>query len=228
VNTADHDFPLVVDHVYIWVDQGAPPMQALQALGLQPHQHITFHEGQGSASQSVLFKNMYLELVWVEDVQELADFTAATPNASGPPERWQETGLSPFGIGLHYRTPDAPRLPIETEQFSASWMPEGSFIESVQHTSLYCPSQFILHGPLAYWDVPEAKATHLLGVHNLTALAVTMPAGAELDPLFEQLVEHGVVTLRRGPIPLMELTFDQGAQGKSFDGRPDLPLIIHY
>lgn len=225
---AEHSFPLVVDHAYIWVSRGAPELRALQELGLKPHGHVTFHESQGTASQSILFKNMYLELVWVEDAQELADFEATLITPSGPPENWIETGLSPFGIGLHYRTPDTAPLPIETEIIKSPWMPEDSFIQSVPHLSPYGPLLFILHGSLAYWDVREELATHPLGVQNLTEIGMTLTTLDNLDPLIYQLAEHSVVRLSHGPQPLLELTFDHHGQGKSFDGRPALPLIIHY
>jgi hypothetical protein len=219
---------LEVDHVYVWVTRGGPELPALQELGLKAHGHVTVHTGQGSASQSFLFRTMYLELVWVEDERELAEFIAATPNASGPPPPGDTSGISPFGIGLHYRTPDSPPLPIELEPYVASWMPEGSVIDIPPRISPYSPSVFVLRGPLAYLDVPAHLTGQPLGLERLTGLAVTVPDGAPLDPAMEYLVERGVAALRRGARPLMELTFDGGRQGKALELGPSFPLIIRY
>lgn len=221
-------FPLVVDHTYLWVDKGAPQMKLLENVGLQPYGNIQVHEGQGTASQAVLFKNMYLELAWVENEQELTDFIAGGGVATAPPKNWQETGESPFGVGLHYRTEDTPHLPIKAKNTaSAEWMPEGSSIQEIEQTSPYAPIVFILHGPLAYWDCPEKETTHDLGAKFLTGVTITVTRLDNLDQLTPQLSEHGVVALKEGDMPLLELTFDDHVQGKTLDFRPAMPLIIN-
>jgi len=219
---------LEVDHVYVWVSKGGPELAALQELGLKVHERVAVHTGQGTSSQSFLFRTMYLELLWPEDERELAAFIAAMPNAGGPPPLGDTTGISPFGIGLHYRTPDSPPLPLPLDPYTASWMPEGSLIEVPDHTSPQSPSVFLLHGPLAYLDVPAHLTDQPLGLERLTGLAVTVPNGAALDPAMEYLVEHGVASLRRGDRPHMELTFDQARQGKTLEIGPSFPLVIRY
>lgn len=220
-------FPLVIDHIYLWVSKGAPGLALLRQLGLEPHQRITVHEGQGSASQSILFKNCYLEFVWIEDRAEFDAFASANPDARSAAD-WQETGVSPFGIGLHYRTPDGPPLPISARIHRAPWMPEDSYIEVLPRTSDYLPLFFILHGSLAYWDCREGDGEHPLGVKQLTQITITVTALEELDPLSAQLMEHGVVAFKQGETPLMALTFDQHARRAAFDARPAMPLVIHY
>lgn len=44
----------------------------------------------------------------------------------------------------------------------------------------------------------------------------------------EQLVEQGALRMQASSGHVLELTFDGRRQGKTFDARPDLPLIIHY
>lgn len=227
--TIKEAFPLVVDHVYLWVDNAARPMALLEAAGFQPYGNTQVHQGQGTASQAVLFKNMYLELAWVENEQELTDFIANGGVANIPPKHWEVTGESPFGVGFHYRTEDTPHLPITAKNTaSAAWMPEGSSIQEIEQTSQYAPVVFILHGPLAYWDCPEQETTHPRGLKFLTELTITVTRLDQLDPLTQQLLEHAVIQFKEGAIPLLELTFDQHESGETIDFRPTMPLVIHY
>lgn len=220
-------FPLVVDHVYVWVSKAAPEMQILRDIGLQPKEKITVHTGQGSASQVVYFQNMYLELVWIEDEQELAEHLAGGGIAAPVRETWKETGVSPFGIGLHYRTPDSDHLPIETLRHQESWMPDDSYIEAISQRSPYTPLSFILHGSLAYSESRMGDMRHPLGVEQLTGLQITVTTLENPDSLMSYLSENKDIIIKQGEYPLMELTFDHHAQDKSFDLRPTLPLIIN-
>lgn len=224
----NHDlFPLVVDHVYIWVSKRAPEMQALRDMGLYPKETINVHTGQGSASQVVLFKNMYLELAWIEDESELAAHLAGGGAAAPVRETWKQTGVSPFGVGFHYRTPDAEPLPLGSLIHHAmEWMPEDSSIEGIPQLSRFIPNFFILHGTLAYWESRMDEEEHPVGIEYLTDLQITVTSLENPDVLTPYLTERHTIRLKHGAYPLMELTFDHHRQGKTFDLRPTLPLII--
>jgi hypothetical protein len=103
----------------------------LSGIGLNPYKNTTIHTGQGTASRIILFKNMYIELVWIENEQELEEYLAAGGEAIPVRETWKQTGISPFGVGLHYRTPDAEHLPIQTLIHQMEWMPEDSYIQAI-------------------------------------------------------------------------------------------------
>jgi hypothetical protein len=221
-------FPLVIDHAYIWVSKGAPALDELRRIGLIPKNDVNIHEGQGTASEVILFKNMYLELLWIENEPELEAYLAAGGDAIPVRETWKETGESPFGVGLHYRTPDADQLPIETLHHQAQWMPEDTYIQVVPRKSLYLPSFFILHGSkLAYLDDRSPEGGHELGVEHLTGLRITATTLENPDALSPYLAEQYSIIVMQGDYPLMELTFDNQRQGKTLDMRPLLPLIIH-
>ena len=58
---------LEIDHIYVMVTPDAPEATYLQSCGLFLLDDIMHHEGQGTASRFFMFKNMYLELAWVND-----------------------------------------------------------------------------------------------------------------------------------------------------------------
>lgn len=221
-------FPLLIDHVYIWVSKGAPALEAIREIGLTPKDYINIHEGQGTASEVILFKNAYLEFLWIENEPELDTYLAAGGDAVPVRETWKQTGESPFGVGLHYRTPDTDQLPIDTLHRQAQWMPQDTFIQVIPRNSLYLPSFFILHGSdLAYLDDRSPSGGHDLGVEYLTGVRITATSLEDPDALNPYLAEQNNISIKQGDYPLMELTFDNQRQGKTLDMRPLIPLIIY-
>jgi hypothetical protein len=86
-----------LDHLFVWADAGGPEAELLVAIGLIEGAPNT-HPGQGTTCRRSLFRNAYLELVWVGDPAE------AQGQPVGPTrirERWagRRTGESPFGLG---------------------------------------------------------------------------------------------------------------------------------
>ena len=61
------DFPLELDHIFIWVPRGASESAALQSRGLHTDGTLHQHTGQGTSSVVFAFENAYLELIWVDD-----------------------------------------------------------------------------------------------------------------------------------------------------------------
>src|SRR6185295_352774 len=96
---------LELDHIYIVVQP--PPSEAAEALrriGLVVDTAVNRHEGLGTASTAVFFRNAYLELLWVDSATsvdsahrgDLAEYRRAA--------NWRDSGASPFGFGLHFLT----------------------------------------------------------------------------------------------------------------------------
>ena len=70
--------PIDLDHVYILVTENAPEAAVLQSFGLCMYEREARHTGQGTASRFFLFKNMYLELIWIGDMQEMMQHAERT------------------------------------------------------------------------------------------------------------------------------------------------------
>jgi len=69
---------------------------------------------------------------------------------------------------------------------------------------------------------------HPLGVQRVTGVHLVSPGAYQPAPAVTYLEKLGVVSVQPGKEWLLELTFDDGKQGKSKDLRPDLPLVIRY
>jgi hypothetical protein len=221
------DFPLECDHIVIFAGVDAPEAKTLEALGLQGFGGITVHGGMGTASTAFFFQNSYLELLWVQD-EALAGqkFGAAGFDLSAH-ARWRETGASPFSLALRRRPGAAGPLPFPTQRVTAEWMPPGTAIEVLEDnpsepSCLVIPD--ILTFPSFRANIPDLP--HPLGMQKLTGIKITVQ-GDKLTPQAQLLSQSDVVTLETGSSSLMELTFDDGLQGKSVDVRPTLPLVLN-
>jgi hypothetical protein len=211
------DSPLELDHLFVWVSEGAPEASALERLGLRPDPTVHKHAGQGTSSVVFLFERAYLELIWVDE----PEVAAAKGREMGADmiarADWRRTGASPFGVGLRRRRAgDEP--PFPTREYRAEWMPpETCILIAEDAADVREPFRFVVPEGIAMappeqleeWleSKPEMREsfTHPLGVRALTGARV------------------GV-----GGPPYAELTFDDGARGELFDAGPTLPLRLRY
>lgn len=219
---------LELDHIYILVTKDAPEARQIEASGFYLLDDIMEHTGQGTASRFFMFKNMYLELVWVTNRQEMIQQSERVGIDVIAPEDWRETGASPFGLGLHYKDGKVQTLPTPTKKIWTEWMPPSAWIEMMPNASIYEPEYFVLSEELAFINPQEAEIAHPLGLQYLTNLCITVTHKDTLNPMTQLLEESQVLQVKEGAFPLMELTFDGGVRSKSFDYRPTLPLIIYY
>src|SRR5215471_7899198 len=115
---------LELDHLFTFVNAGAPEVEQLVRFGLSEGQPNT-HPGQGTACRRFFFHNAYLEFLWIQDEQEVA---AEWVRPLGFPARssYQQTGASPFGIILHpaAEAGDAAALPFATWALHAPYLSE--------------------------------------------------------------------------------------------------------
>ena len=229
-------FPLELDHVFVWVAKGAPEAEALQKAGLHLQPETNQHTGQGTASKIFIFENLYLELIWIEDEQAAAKNAARSGTDMLRRARWQQTGASPFGVGLHRLTGAEAALPFPVKSYWSEWMQPNTVIEFAQSvTNEREPMYFVLPGYLSINTPAMAKmlnerfnsSRHPLGASRLTNLRI-VTTSKTLSPTSQQLVRGGVMKVERGTKPLAELTFDDGKQEKSVDFRPQLPIVLKY
>ena len=67
--------------------------------------------------------------------------------------------------------------------------------------------------------------SHPLGVKRLTKIRLAIPA-SERSLAASLLAANGMADIETAAAPLMELTFDDGVQGKVVDARDTLPLRL--
>lgn len=224
-----------LDHVFVFVEKGAPEAKLLKDWGLTVSDKPYRHVGAGTASIGVFFQNAYLELVWVENEDELRAKEAEMVSRAG----WKGTGASPFGVGLHRRAGSTASIEFPTRKYSAEWMKPGTFIEVAEGVPVAEPAVFIVPdymavGPgekqqeLLKKDPEFAKLfQHPVGVKSITSATITVTPKT-LGAVASTLTKGNVVKIQSGAAPLLELTFDGGSRGKSLDARPTLPLLLRY
>jgi hypothetical protein len=218
-------FILELDHLVVFTAVDAPEARRLEEIGLQGFGGVTRHGDLGSASTSFFFSNLlYLELLWIHDEEAARrNFEPLTMNTI-PRMHWRESGASPINLMFRRRQPgatDPPPFPARQLQ-----LPGGAFVAfngEVLAEPCYglVPEEISFRGFRAnIQDLP-----HPLGVKALTGVAVTVPGGG-LSPIAQLLSQNGIVSFESGSSPMATLTFDDGAQGKSVDVRPTLPIVL--
>ena len=219
-------FILEFDHLVIFTAVDAPEAKTLESIGLQGFGGVTRHGDLGSASTSFFFSNLvYLELLWIHDEEAARrNFEPLTMNAI-PRMHWRESGASPINLMLRRREPGATDPPFPAHQLQ---MPNGAFV-AFNGEALAEPCYGLIPEEMSFrgFRANIQDLPHPLGVKNLTGVAVTV-VGGELSPIAQLLSQNGIVSFESGSSPLATLTFDGGAQGKSVEVRPTLPLVLRY
>ncbi|MFN8497569.1 MAG: hypothetical protein U0641_06910 [Anaerolineae bacterium] len=219
-------FPLELDHVVVFSNVAAPEAGALEQVGWLGFGGVTQHGPVGSSSTSFFVDNAYLELFWLHDEAAAAQAHADTGDNIVARMGWRATGASPFGVLVRRRAAADP-IPFPT----ASLVYEGA---PFAHAPLFAPTTphepfvGVLPEDLTYpaWQANIPAQSHPLGVRSLTEVRITVPAD-KLSPVAASLTANGVVTIVPGASHLMELTFDNGRQGKTVEIRPALPLVFY-
>jgi hypothetical protein len=218
-----------LDHVFVWVDVGAPEADLLVSFGLSEGDP-NIHPGQGTANRRFFFHNAFLELVWVSDELE------AQSELVRPTQLWsrwsqRQSGTSPFGVGLRPTRPGCANAPFSSWEYRPPYLPSPLAIQVGEGVPLYEPWGFFLafgRRP----DSPECPRrqplSHPIGFQEVTQIRLTCPAGGSYSAAAAAVLRTGAVTLASGPEHLLQMTFDGGTQGRSTDFRPALPLVLQW
>ncbi|QNM86661.1 VOC family protein [Polaribacter pectinis] len=238
---------LQVDHFNIWVTNPKKAKEKLTEIGFTsvPDSLSAIHKGQGTAGRYFHFLNGYLELIFVYDLKELKDNNLIN-NDLGFTKRanFQKNGASPFSIALKVKNYDVDKIPFEKVAYHQDWMEENTNIFSAKNskTHLNEPSIFVVYPEIESPTFESIKALentpsedsywksfykHPNGAKKITRLIITSK-NLDLKTTTIKAV-NGIenVTVKKGKEHLMELYFDNNVQGKTFDLRPELPLIIN-
>lgn len=235
---------LAVDHLWIRVNRGAPEAAALEEAGFrferfdQPtaiapvdssDSRRVEHRGQGTASMVVRFRNVYLELIWVEEEDVLREI------APRHGYTLLEREASPIGIGLRHVGDDAATLPFESYSHWAAWMRPHAAIATASRSpdAPIDPAIFVIPRYMR-WDLRIESnpallesARHRLDLGNVTRIRVHGPGLPSSSPAVQALNKHGLVEFRPSRDHLLEIEFD-GGRSSTLDLRPSLPLLVYY
>ena len=224
--------PVEVDHVFVVVEPGASgAFDALRAAGFAVDTGTTRHTGQGTASRSVLFQNVYLELIWIDSTVSVEGEALELLEGMRLAAAWRESGASPFGIGL--RALDHTRnYGVEEDPYTAAWMERGSAIDMlVQDGERGAFELFVVPGYMALpgWiDQVRTHAAWLLehpnGVRRVTH--ATVYGAASHRPRAATTLTIPAFAFTPADEPLLVLDVVGGAAGTVVDLRPHAPVLI--
>jgi hypothetical protein len=204
-----------IDHVFICTQRGAPAAEILKQAGLNegaPNRH----PGQGTACRRFFFANGMLELLWLEDEAEArSEQTRAT-------RLWERLSAaspsSPFGVILKPSPGSEPVCPWPSWTYRPATMPIT--LEIAADTDLEEPMWCFIQSA----RVPSPPQ-HPVGFHQITGVTIGVP-GVKQGSVTSAMANSGVIAVRTGVEPLLELEFDSGRQGTTLDFRPHLPLVL--
>lgn len=238
---------LSVDHLNIWVKNPQLTKKRLTDLGFTsiPDSLSKIHKGQGTTGRYFNFLNAYLELIFIYDQQEF-DTNNKVNNQLDFYERasFENNGASPFSIALKIKDYNVDKIPFETIKYHQEWMEENESIFAAKSSkkNLKEPSIFVVYPQIEsdvfermedLKNIPDEYAIwrtffkHPNGAKKITKMTII---SSDLDQKSETI--HAVneiknLSIKKGQEHLMEITFDENIQGKSFDLRPELPLLIN-
>ncbi len=215
---------MLLDHIFICVDENAPEADELVFLGLAegtPNRH----RGQGTANRRFFLPGVMLELLWVADLNELQ---SATTRTLGLADRFaaRKDGGSPFGFVFK---PKNPRIgnscPFPFRSYHPAYLPETLDMKVADATPRIEPLYVFI-------DFLPASCSpaqhHPCGIERLTSVHVTFPAQGAPSPVARMIDSLPGMSARVGREHLLELCFDDGKRGVRHDLRNRLPLIIRW
>jgi hypothetical protein len=211
---------LELDHIIFFCAPGAPEADALLGRGLHEGPGNS-HPGQGTVNRRFFFRNVYLELLWVEDFDE-AQSAEARP--TGLWDRWinRHNGSCPIGLVFRPGAGEVP-TPFPSWSYKPKYFPAGFCIEVATDIPSNEPLLFYL--PFARPALVEDLAPVPGGVQigSVSGTALHLPDTSSLSPALNSLVAAGVVTIEPGRELLVDLHHVQGSR-EIIDLRPKLPL----
>jgi hypothetical protein len=224
------------DHAWIVVGPGAKERKLLERAGFRFAPGVHRHDGQGTASVTIEFLDGFLELLYPDRKVPVSNEVAAEKFRLR--SRWRTSGYSPIGI-VFARTPATPeKFPFATWRVTADWLDAGTSIEMLtpretpKAVSLSISSHAVSarerNAELARDATRNAMFQHPNGARRLTGFKVVAPDSAALPPAASWVASQGVMGIEVGHAWVLEVTLDDGAQGKTADLRPGLPLLVRY
>ena len=167
----------MIDHVFMVVEENGPEIDEIASLGLvETYRRI--HRGQGTQNVCYCFDNLFLELIWVNDKDEVRS-TAIQRTGLYERSLWRMNGTCPFGIAWR-RSEGAPPSALPTWKFTPPYLPKGMSISvAMDSDDPRQPMMFESPGgsPPIEWPI-EKRGTlqHSVGLGAVTEIRLGIPA----------------------------------------------------
>jgi hypothetical protein len=224
---------LEIDHFFICVES-AIAASTLADLGLTSTVDVLRRPQQGTASRSIFFENIYLEMVWVEDaaaaqryaLESGINFQSRAHNSS-----------SPFGIVMRQSLEMSHRpFDLLPHQQTADY---SSALVNFASANLQSPQEplcFVVPDAVSLLSLLDRTSPihqrlldHEAGLKRLTQAKVTVDPTEQWTDSIRLLQQEQVIEVEPGRIPVLELSFDDRVQQKTIDLRwLKIPVVLNY
>lgn len=209
-----------LDHVFILTEADAPQADLLTSIGLVEGARSR-HPGQGTSNRRFFFDGMMLEFLYVHDVIE-----AVSGSAKGLcfQDRCTQAGASPFGL-IMTSVEGASQIPFEGWKYCPDYFADdqcfhvGSNSNDLDEPLCICmPDNLPLRKNV---PVPENLEW------TFSSMRINVPVAGPSSPL-RQISTCENVEVVFNKLHCLELTFNDGAQNKQKDFRPEIPLVFNW
>ncbi|WGK64855.1 VOC family protein [Croceiramulus getboli] len=211
---------MTIDHLFICSSQQGQEAEQFVQLGWQDGSS-RIHPGQGTVNRKFYFENGFLELLWIDDLEELQNGPAAT---IGLQERfhWQTEEVSRFGLCLA-PSPELDLLFAKANTYRPDYFSPGKIINYFHFPKL--PWVFKLPFPPKF--NPQEPLQDALGIQELTKVIFEIPDLNGSEPLLRHLNQQKSLVFRDGSTTALIMEFDDQRQDQE-QNFPDLDLRIRY
>ncbi|WP_224997185.1 VOC family protein [Cesiribacter sp. SM1] len=213
-----------IGHIFIFSDSDGAEADELLSFGLQEGSNRV-HPGQGTRNRKFYFENFYLEILWVNNVNDI------TNPLTAPTKLWEranhlQNGSSPFGLCLEYSA-DTDRLFEGCLKYQPVYLPEGMAIEVITNQeNPYLPWTF-RWPPMPGMKKAEEPVDHQPALKKLTKIRFGIPETHYQNAYTSFFGNNGKISFEPAPQHHLTLYFDEGRAGqrKTFHA---LPLTMAY
>ena len=226
---------LEINHIFVCLKE-APSKLVEENIGLICSDKIIRHPQQGTSSQLIFFENVYLELIWIENIT-MAEIYAIYSSIDFIARSYSPENLySPFGIALRQKADFV--YPKDSYLSSFNYQPQEQFINfAVDNFAAQTePICFMIPESISFLNIfnplleeHQQLINHPLGIKKITNTHVSMSQKGNLSNPISMLQREGIIEIELNTSPLLELTFDYGIRGKSLDLKSiGIPIILKY
>ena len=210
-----------IDHIFAFVEPDGPHLEYLRSLGLVETYRRT-HAGQGTQNICFCFDNMFLECLWVSNVDDIRSDAIARTRLHER-SQWRTEGTCPFGIAWRVAGSHDGFDPM-TWAFSPPYLPAGHSIDvSVDSDDPRQPMMFRSPGaaPPVQWAAERRGGLqHGAGLGRVGAVRMALPGAVAPSPTLTSLAR--ATSLEVGPVSSGSPSLTMEVERV----RSDNPLII--
>jgi Glyoxalase-like domain len=194
LSTSTAALKMEIDHVFVFVGSQGDEVKPFQSLGLV-ETYRRQHAGQGTQNVCFCFDNLFLELLWVSQADEVRSEKIARTKLAER-SQWKTNGANPFGIA--WRGPQTERQAIPTWQFRPPYLPEVHIEVATDSDDPRQPMMFHSPGgePPINWPLEKrGSLQHAGGFGKVSLIELAMPKSAPASAALQSIADQTFLRL---------------------------------